>query len=88
MLLRLSIFLVKSKPREVGHFDDETFLLRLSVSVSQLEDSPVLSTGTGQPTVSPVPVSHGVLKPQQIRPTPDMQQTSILEYCRVGRDLE
>ena len=78
---------VKSKPGEVGHFDDKTFLLRQSVS-SKLEDSPVLSTGTGQSTISPVPVSHGVLKPQQIGPTPDTQQTSILEYCRVGRDLE
>ena len=79
---------VKSKPGEVGHFDDKTFLLRLSVSISQLEDSPVFRTGTGQPGVSPVPVSHGVLKPQQIRPSPDMQKTSELEHCRVGRDLE
>ena len=74
---------MKSKPGEVGHFEDESFLLILSVSISELEDSPVFRTRTGQSTVSPVPVTHGVLKPQQIRPSPDMQQTSELEHCRV-----
>ena len=56
----------------MGHFDDEPFLLRLTGS-GQLEVSPAITVGVGQPGVSQVPGSYGVVKPVEIRPTPDMQ---------------
>ena len=43
---------------------------------------PIIIARVGQPGVSPVPVLHGVLQPVQIRPTPDMELPSVLEYCR------
>ena len=52
----------KSKPGELGHFDDEPFLLSLTVS-RQLILSPVITVGIGQPGISPIPGSHGVVKP-------------------------
>ena len=65
----------------MGHLHDESFLPRRGGV--QVEMGPVLVARPGQSGVSPVPVLHGVLKPVQIPPTPDMELPSELKYSRV-----
>ena len=65
----------------MGHFNYKPFLRR--GRGVQVEVGPgIIIAGVGQPGVRPVPVPHGVLQPVEVRPTPDVELPTVLEYCR------
>ena len=65
----------------MGHLHDNSFIRRRGGV--QVEMGPVIVARLSQSWVRPVPVLHGVLKPVQIPPTPDMELPTKLKYSRV-----